>query len=593
MATSPISVLETVSNAIKSLVELAADKLAEALGMFWTVKTSIQQVSSDYAQAATQQDLNTINSQFPHQVMPPAVLADMVIRSLVAQGPTGGINMGTQYSGAPEPINSGWIAATEASYSGVDNARFALMCLANGESYGVIDAIRLWKQGTYLQNVKAVANPGAGQPLYELVPYGRGSQAYMPNPYGIDNQQLKTVIAYSRVRNQFIPDLETLGYSTISPADVVNMVVKSMLSREDGLELFKAAGGVPEQFAMLVDGSGDAMGPEMAINLWKHNVLTEADVDQVLAMGRTNPRFYEMLKKSHAKWLTPFEFKAMLADGNVPVDTVKTWMKADGYQDDQIALWITAVAAGTLTAHKAESEAAILSEWEASMISQDQATEALKKLGYQDFAIPFILNVYEAKRRIADRNKVVARVQKSYIEGWIDQPTAVQHLNALNIPAGAQTIMLEDWAVLKATPYQHLSVAEVGWFVEHGIISGPDSVTRYQRLGYSAIDAALLLQRYPPPAAPSPLHFTSTNLLGAQVGVPVSLIITAEGAANPHFTITGRLPMGLEFSDLGGGSAIIQGTPATGSNGTYSAQVTATSGNDTPAVQTITINVSK
>jgi hypothetical protein len=63
----------------------------------------------------------------------------------------------------------------------------------------------------------------------------------------------------------------------------------------------------------------------------------------------------------------------------------------------------------------------------------------------------------------------------------------------------------------------------------------------------------------------------------ARVGSPADLTIQATGYPVPALTESGQLPNGLTFTDHGNGTATIAGTPTTGSTGTYTPTITATS----------------
>jgi hypothetical protein len=84
---------------------------------------------------------------------------------------------------------------------------------------------------------------------------------------------------------------------------------------------------------------------------------------------------------------------------------------------------------------------------------------------------------------------------------------------------------------------------------------------------------------------------TSANNTTFMVGTAGSFTITTTGAPTPSLTETGALPSGVTFKDNGNGTAMLGGTPASGSGGTYSLTITASNGVGTPANQTFTLTV--
>ncbi len=88
-----------------------------------------------------------------------------------------------------------------------------------------------------------------------------------------------------------------------------------------------------------------------------------------------------------------------------------------------------------------------------------------------------------------------------------------------------------------------------------------------------------------PPAVTSA---SSTTFSVGQVG---SFTVTTTGAPAPALASTGDLPSGVGFTDNGDGTATIAGTPADGSNGTYTILITAANGVSPDATQAFTLTV--
>jgi hypothetical protein len=61
-----------------------------------------------------------------------------------------------------------------------------------------------------------------------------------------------------------------------------------------------------------------------------------------------------------------------------------------------------------------------------------------------------------------------------------------------------------------------------------------------------------------------------------KVGVAFSKTFTFKGTPAPAITVSGPLPAGITFSDLGTGSAVLSGTPIAGSGGVYKVSITGT-----------------
>jgi hypothetical protein len=72
---------------------------------------------------------------------------------------------------------------------------------------------------------------------------------------------------------------------------------------------------------------------------------------------------------------------------------------------------------------------------------------------------------------------------------------------------------------------------------------------------------------------------------------PLSFTVHTTGAPRAALSESGALPTGVSFTDNGTGTAIISGTPAAGSVGSYPITITAANGVDPAATQAFTVHV--
>lgn len=499
---SGTSILSTIMSGLAAVTKFSADDIAKALGVYFAARAAISTVASGVAQIVTQKTLQGVQAQYTDVPLTPAVLADAVIRNLLVGGT--GVTAGTSASGTAPLLGNvdGNTAAQEAALSGLDTQRFNLLVQATGESYGVIDALRLYNRGQSMTALVKGPNYATGTPLYV-------AGESLATTYGITSDELNTVIAYSRIRDQFIPDLLKLAKNTLSPADAVELAVKQVVPDADAQALFEAAGGVGEQFEALVDAAGDSAGIEKAVELAAHGVIGIGQLNQILGLSRLNPRFYYLAHNAdngtfplNSKWLGPYEIGESIANGTMSTADGLTALEQSGYSTEQAAAFTSARATGAVAKPKEETAAMVLNEYTAKLITEADATTALANLGYTTTAIPFLLEQATARAIIAARNAAIARVKSAYLMGDITATQAQTELGTLGIPQAAITDFMTDWGVEAATPHMHLSAAEIGWFVEHAVITPDQGVAMWQSSGFTAGTAQLLLKRYPPPAPP-------------------------------------------------------------------------------------------
>ncbi len=87
------------------------------------------------------------------------------------------------------------------------------------------------------------------------------------------------------------------------------------------------------------------------------------------------------------------------------------------------------------------------------------------------------------------------------------------------------------------------------------------------------------------------LAITSANNATFVVGTPGSFTVTTSGTPLPTISEFGALPGGVSFTDNGDGTATLSGTPAAGTGGAYSLNLTAHNGVAPDALQAFTLTV--
>lgn len=496
------SMWEQLLDGWKSFANLASEDVAKVVGLWTAARAAVGTVASGIAEVATYETVRNTQAKYLDKELTPAVLADMVVRNIIAS------DAGTSTTPILSNIDGHDVYA-EAAFSGIDHERLNALILDTGESYGILDALRLYNRGQYLHAANPNPDTDAGQPLY----VEGGSQAAL---YGITEPELETVIHYSRVRDQFIADLKLLSKNTLTPADAVEIAVKQIMSTDDAQDLFAAGGGIPEQFHLLVDAAGDSAGVEKAVELAAHGVITQAQLQRIVGMSRMNPRFYYLTEPDAAgniplntKWLPPFEIKEAVAANPALAPQAMQWMTEAGYPADQAKAFAASLTPATVAKAKTETEAMVLEEYQAGLLTQAEASTGLTNLGYSAASIPFLLQYAQAKQVISARNTAVSRIRTGFLLQLTTADQARSELAQVGVQATAVNTLIADWTAELAVPHTALSIAEIGWFVEHGTITLAEGESLWKMRGLTAADVALMAQRYPPPAPKATTGTTS------------------------------------------------------------------------------------
>lgn len=382
--------------------------------------------------------INQLKSAYPNYPIPPADLADMVERNILDEAD----------------------GAAEALLSGMDGARFDLLVQDTGEPPGIQESLEMYMRGA------------------------------------MDLDEFTRILYYSRVRNEFLPYVLQMGFHQMSTADALELALKEVVDDATAQKYFAQAGGIADEWAPLLAAAGNPIGTEQAANLLAHGVITEARFQQVVAHSRINPEFLDLAADTHLKWLSAYQLHQAQIAGLLTAAQVQEAMIQNGYDPMQAAAFAGG-GSGTKTAsHKAETEAMIISEWQAKLIPDAQAESMLGALGYDTSEISLIMELAQAKLIISQRNSAVGKVRSLYLGKRITQGQASNDLDALGIAAAARDQYLQIWSTEFGSEVKEFTTAQIGAMVKSGTITDSDAEARWVAQGWSQQDATLLAETY-------------------------------------------------------------------------------------------------
>lgn len=486
------SIGESILGTLQGLLNGTVEVVAGAIGIFITASQTIRVVASGVAAAATRSTIQKVEATYTDVAIPPADLADMVERNVIPG--TGLPNIPAIPSDLPSvPVMiPGFDTIAEAAKSGVSPATLAALVTNTGEPYGVIDGLRLLNRN---YDLPAVNDAGTGIELADAA----AAQA-------IDMPTYLRALLYSRVNPEFYDDVLKLRQDTLSRADAIELALKQVVSNDVAQRLYAQAGGIPEQFSAMLSATGNTIGPEEAVHLWWWGVqnpddvlITDTELDQIIAHSRINPEFTDVLKKTARRFLSTYQIHQALVAGTVDVDTAIDWMVGEGYSTAQAQAFANVATSTTTTAVKTLTESIILTDYEGGYYTQAEATTALEAIGWPAEAIPAVLATYDARKVIAMRNAAVTKLQKAFMAYHLSAPQVRSQLASIGIPETAADQYIQVWEVELAAKVETLTAVQIGNFVANGIISAETGLERWEQLGYNATDAQYLLAYYPPP----------------------------------------------------------------------------------------------
>jgi len=420
------------------------DTLLQIVGFIGAILVAIPRLGS----IELQELVNQISSDYPHIPLSPADAADAVVRGIMDKE----------------------TAANYALQSAIGPDVFEAMIGITGEPPGPMDMLSLWRRGI------------------------------------ITKAELEQAIKFSRLKDQYIPWIEALAHSYISPADAIIMALKGVVDLPTAKEMWTIAGGLPEQFELMYEATGDAVGPEQAMALWNHGLITEAQVNEVLSRSRINPMFYDIAKLTRHKYLGIIQIEAAVKSGALDVATATSMLVKDGYDPKDAAIFAGALAAGGQAKHKGETESMVIQQYNDLLITSSEAESQLVDLGYDAATASAIIELSDAKRAMAQLNAAVGKIRSAYEAGHITRVAASNDIDKLGVRAEARDQWLLDWDVAKSAEAKTFTMVQVGSMAKKGIISYEYAGELWANMGYSEVQVKILRGEYADPSITLPVQ---------------------------------------------------------------------------------------
>lgn len=238
----------------------------------------------------------------------PTVLAQLANRGLIADGR---LAYWVQRGGYPEELRGPIEALRRQLLSPAD---LALAVLRGDLSEAEGRRMATWWGIDAADFAVMLANTGEPPGLEQL------TEAYRRQ--FIDRQRLLRGIRQSRVRDEWADVIEELRYSPVPTADAVDAWLRGHIGESEARTIAEQNGVLPAQIQILLDDAGNPPAPEQLLELWRRNVLDQAQVHQGMREGRLRD-----------EWIAPV--LQLRYEPLSTADAIDAWLR--GHLDEQAA----------------------------------------------------------------------------------------------------------------------------------------------------------------------------------------------------------------------------------------------------------------
>lgn len=426
-----------------------------------------QQVTVALLTPYLQRLINDANAGNQFVPLTPADLADMVVKTILDEQTAAGV----------------------AALSGISAEDFAKMVLDTGEPPALEQVLQWARRG-----ILPFADAGAGNP------------------------SVPEAIRTSRVRNEWTDAILASQWQVLTVADAVNAWVRNQVSEPWALQELEYNGIKEDRARILYNTNGRPVAPEQAITLVRRGYIpvhgTGPDVlslQQAIVEGDTKDKWEPMYEKLLEAIPSAFQVRNMELAGALPADLAYKIYKDEGYSDDIAHALVKSGSAGKVAKTKQLAQSTVEKLYGDKLITRDQAVTYLESLGNDPSEAHEILEVEDFARWAASLSSAVTGTRTRYLARRISRDRAKEILTELGIPDEQITELLDVWDIEQLAQARILTEAQILDAVEYSVADNEWAIAHLEALGYSAVDAWVLLstklkgpQPNPPEGAPVP-----------------------------------------------------------------------------------------
>lgn len=347
----------------------------------------------------------------------------------------------------------------EASLSGLNAERFAVLVENTGEPISKEEALFLFRRGKL----------SAGD--------------------------VEHAIRQSRIRDEWIPAVMDLRYGPPSSSEAINGAVRNLLTDDEARRIVSENGIDPDNYDWLRAAAGRPPGIEQMLHLLNRNIVSEAEVVQAIRESDIKDKYIPAILASR-RHLMPQEqvIRAVRHGAFTEAEGVERLLMLGFAPEDADALVKLAHTEKT-SGERDLSESLVTRGYASGLLTRADAHAHLVELGYDDTEADFVLDVHDAALLHAQHDAAVNRVRGLFLSHRLDATETATALVNLGVPGGQGDELVKLWTIERDANVAELTLAQLDWALKAEWITPEDYLDRLSRRGYTVADATILAAR--------------------------------------------------------------------------------------------------
>lgn len=310
----------------------------------------------------------------------------------------------------------------------------------------------------------------------------------------IDQPRFERGVRQSRVRNEWIPFLESAIYQPMSAADAVRATVQHHLDPSQAQTIAQMNGLRPEDFPVLVESYGRPLSHEQMMTLYYRGQATLGEVTQAFAESDMKDKYAAQAVNLGRRLIPERQVTTMLQHGVISHPDAIAYLMMEGYVQQDAEYLVALGAQEHHLALKELTKADIQTLYTDRLITHQQAVDRLATLGYSAEVSGWILSLADARRQASLARTLQTQVKALFQKHELDREQAIGRLVAGGVPQENARAIVDEWELVHSIPSRTLTEAQTIKAAADEIIPVQEAQDRLQGMGYSEHDAVLLLK---------------------------------------------------------------------------------------------------
>jgi len=338
--------------------------------------------------------------------------------------------------------------------------------------------------------IEAAGDPLSPQDMLRLWRWGKATE-----------DDVKAALRRGRLKDDYIDFAVQLKDMPMSVADAIEAAVQGYLTQAQAKDIASMNGLREQDFDPLYLTAGDPLPKEEMLQLWRRGKVTEDQVKAALRESRLKDSYIDTALDLKLQLPALYETRTLLSEGSLSAAEATKILLEQGYSSDIVKSIVAGATGANDAGTKALTQTIYLDLYQEGALTGQELQQELVTLGYTQADAELIQAAYDLKSTITARNQVIAKIKAAFVAGKINEATAQNDLNAIDIPSTAVDRLIADWSIIQSMNVKTLSAAQVVDAWQLKLFDTEDQVDNTQQalnylmtLGYDGADAVKLLE---------------------------------------------------------------------------------------------------